>query len=1497
MSDVPWLNGLTNYSIRVVYYNRQDAEWVSVPFQIDEVGGLPPASRWADGDYEYGYPTPDLGPVGYVGPDQNGMDIDDEFVFYAHAGAHVEPTMWWEGDANGTYPYRIEMTLKDPLDGGLTWVYIYYDIGKNHTDFDWKVDYPVQGWNVPQSYAYSDQFYYAQKSATNPDLEIDIEKYDESGFDFVNESMKSYSSIIYTVGGMNWSVTTGREGVWNNTAFSDSKTEIDQPETVLVGPSGWDTERVDAAVISGPVRTILNKKLYSIVNVTPTDFYTTLHHQYEFFYVDRKKIQNEKIFYVPSFASAGYVDYDYSQVTSLNTSTRNQYVVYDGWVSEGYLRKNLPNGRPNETILGIPELIATLGPTSSNPKAPVVLNGNPFLPISDIPDFFLFASDSHGSMLMTTPRYAMGGGLKMGTYWRDDNETSEIGIVIADTIPMGALIWDMYCKYLPSISTDQQAREVGINSYREFYTPLNKNFQRQIAPVDYWAPEIFDPIQKPFPATNNASTMIYVVVEDNANGTGVHKVILHYDNGTGIYDVPMAYKESFEVYEGKIPKHPYQTKIVYWISANDTYGNWVTTAFDYLGYSFDRDEIGGQPEDMVVVEPPATTLRVMSAAGDHRRVAVFWDNNNFPGAGPALETPVWPSSNGTFEMWLMGFNGTNSRFYMDLNDTIITNTIAIQIEADWSMGANTLSYWNGGFIPIMTNFNDSVWHHIRITYNCSTVTFDIWVDGIYQGNYPFGNPVPIISGARWSTDRVGFTDSYNEATAMIDGLDANWADSYYYSNRNNGTVQTSRDYFAKYSFEDQDPRDEWVLWNYNNSHIDLYPALQGHKNVIEFFDGAVDAACGMTQNFTAQTNGTIEWWMNGVDASGINGKLYIKLFDSYSNPAIILRANWDSGANILEYLNPGSIWQQIASGFSPKKWQHVRLEFNCTLMSFDIWVNGSYKGIMPFSSPLIINNIGQISIETGKVDTYNNYFAYIDAIDYSWAPGYYINRNMDYVVHGIRRPGIGNVGVGFNFTVTDPFPPAQVKGVTVTNTGIGNTLNVSWNPGEADVKYYLVWMSTSVNGTYYLQDNVTAPITSTLISSLTDGLTYYFMVQAIDGVPYFGPNSTKKAGIPSDITPPAQVTGVTINVIPTGNELNVSWNANSELDFVKYMVYRSTVASFPIGPIYWIANTTNTFYHDMGLTDGTTYWYKITAIDDGGPSENQGLPSSPVGASPEDTTPPAQVQNVNIAVIPTGNKLNISWDPNSESDLFRYRIYRSLFSPFTPNPGNWIANTTNTYYLDENLVDGTPYYYIVTAVDDGGPAQNEGPGSAISSGTPWDSVAPAAVTILSVSPISTGNALNITWTLSSAEDIVGYYLYNSTAMGGPYTLTATLSHPINFYIHSGLSDGVTMWYIVSPFDEVPNPGDNSTAVSGIPQDSIPPGQVTGVAVTNLGTGNTLNITWSAGSATDIQGYIVYRALASAGPYEIAANVPYTTTFFLDTGRIDGTTYYYKISAY
>ena len=114
---------------------------------------------------------------------------------------------------------------------------------------------------------------------------------------------------------------------------------------------------------------------------------------------------------------------------------------------------------------------------------------------------------------------------------------------------------------------------------------------------------------------------------------------------------------------------------------------------------------------------------------------------------------------------------------------------------------------------------------------------------------------------------------------------------------------------------------------------------------------------------------------------------------------------------------------------------------------------------------------------------------------------------------------------------------------------------------------------------------------------LPDG-TYSWRVKTTDGGGNAGPWSsvfsfTLDAAAPSA---PGNLTATALK----GKKISLTWTASSDgsgSGIAQYEIYRATSSS---GPFARIAGTTQTTYTNSGLTQNTTYWYYVRAIDRAG---------------------------------------------------------------------------------------------------------------------------------------------------------------------------------------------------------------------------------------------------------------------------------------------------------
>jgi len=291
--------------------------------------------------------------------------------------------------------------------------------------------------------------------------------------------------------------------------------------------------------------------------------------------------------------------------------------------------------------------------------------------------------------------------------------------------------------------------------------------------------------------------------------------------------------------------------------------------------------------------------------------------------------------------------------------------------------------------------------------------------------------------------------------------------------------------------------------------------------------------------------------------------------------------------------------------------------------------------------------------------------------------------------------GGGNAGGGVSVA---PGVPAGLAAVP------GNAqISLSWMASSGATGYY-VKRSTTTGGPY---TQIAAQSASAYTDTgLTNGTKYFYVVSAYNSAGASA-NSAEASATPI-LPPPATPAGLSATA---GNaQVSLTWNASSGA--TSYHVKRSTTS----GAETQIAAPTSTSYTDTGLTNGTQYFYVVSAVNSGGESANSNeaaaTPSAPATPPPMPTGLQATAGNAQVS---------LSW--NASAGATSYNLKRS-----TVNGGPYstaVASPTATNYTDTTVTNGTTYYYVVSAVNSAGESAN----SAQASATPAGAAADVTITI------------------------------------------------------------------------------------------------------------------------------------------------------------------------
>ncbi len=349
--------------------------------------------------------------------------------------------------------------------------------------------------------------------------------------------------------------------------------------------------------------------------------------------------------------------------------------------------------------------------------------------------------------------------------------------------------------------------------------------------------------------------------------------------------------------------------------------------------------------------------------------------------------------------------------------------------------------------------------------------------------------------------------------------------------------------------------------------------------------------------------------------------------------------------------------------------------------------------------------------------------------------------------------------------------------------------------------------------------------------------------------------------------PPPSPAGV--NATPGDGQVTISWNSVSGA--TSYNLYWSTSPGVSKASYTEkIFNGTISPLTHTGRINDTTYYYVVTAVNSCGESNE----SSQVSATPG--RPPSAPTGVNAT--PGDEQVTISW--NSVSGNTSYNLYWSTSSGVSKVSYTEKISNVTTPFTNTGKINGTPYYYVVTAVNNYGESSESSQVSA-TPGRP-----PSAPTGVNATPGD--EQVTISWSVSGNTS---YNLYWSTSSGvSKASYAEKISNVTTPFTNTGKSNGTPYYYVVTA---VNNYGESSESSQVSATPGRPPSAPTGVNAT-AGDGQ-VTISWN--SVSGATSYNLYWSTSSGvSKVSYAEKISNVTSPFTNTGKSNGTTYYYVVTA-
>ena len=368
--------------------------------------------------------------------------------------------------------------------------------------------------------------------------------------------------------------------------------------------------------------------------------------------------------------------------------------------------------------------------------------------------------------------------------------------------------------------------------------------------------------------------------------------------------------------------------------------------------------------------------------------------------------------------------------------------------------------------------------------------------------------------------------------------------------------------------------------------------------------------------------------------------------------------------------------------------------------------------------------------------------------------------------YGFRIRAVNSSGPGTQSdeaSATPNAPPGKPTGLAAVTSGTQATLTWTAPAGSTVTKYQ--YRLKQKNGSYGDWTDVpgsTGTTTTYTVTNLTDGVAYTFQVRAVNGaVP--GPASDEAGALSA----PAKPTGLEAHAGSTEVTLQWDWPKNLSITSWEYQQnsgdWTEIPCTSPCDP------RTLIMYKVTGLTNGTSYSFKIRAVNTAGNgAESDSVSATPIAVPGQPTDLTATAGNAQAA---------LSWKaPTGTITKWEYRWLGASWSHWTTiTPGSG-ANNTLTYTVTQ-LINNDPYSFQVRASNSVG----VGTPSAVASTVPVSSAPLKPPYLLAVGGDAT---VALSWGFSpSLHHYAASWQYSSDggtnwaniAGSGPDTRSATIT--------------------------------------------------------------------------------------------------------------------------
>jgi len=478
-----------------------------------------------------------------------------------------------------------------------------------------------------------------------------------------------------------------------------------------------------------------------------------------------------------------------------------------------------------------------------------------------------------------------------------------------------------------------------------------------------------------------------------------------------------------------------------------------------------------------------------------------------------------------------------------------------------------------------------------------------------------------------------------------------------------------------------------------------------------------------------------------------------------------------------------------------------------------------------------------------------------------------LNANTKYFYRVRAFNASGNSGFS-NAADATTLPKSPAAPTTLTAAPATNLqINLAWQDKSANETGFKIERKTGAAGTFAEVAMVGVNVTAYADTGLAPVTAYFYQIRAFNtgGASAY----SNEANATTLNTPPAAPGSLAATTI-SKTQIDLAWTDNSDNED-GFKVERKTGAAGTYAQIIALGAGVTSF-SDIGLTQGTQYFYRVRAHNNGGHSAFSNVANAT-------TIPDAPAKPGNLIATPVSNvKIVLTWADSSNNES-SFRIERKTTGGTYAEIASVGANATS--HADSGLTANTTYFYRIRAHNLGGFSSYATETNATTLPNP-----PAAPSSLTAAAASISK-IDLAWA-DNSNDEDGFKIERKAGAAGTYAQIATVGANVTAYSDLGLASG-DYFYRLRAY----NAGGNSAYSNEANTPTLPkaPGGLTATVVSQT----KVNLAW-ADSSNNESSFKIERKTGAAGTYAQIATTGPNVTSLVDSSLTAGTAYFYRVRA-